>query len=429
MAKQLNRLPANVLTKKLPPGRHADGGNLYLSISKTGTKRWVFLYRSANSRPVEMGLGAARDVPLAKAREKATAARGLLADGKDPLEIRRSEETVPTFGDAAEAFIERMRPSWKNGKHAAQWQMTLLGVDAAGGPAQHDYCKPIREKRVDKVETEHVLQILRPIWQEKPETASRLRGRIERVLDAARAQGHRKGENPARWRGHLDLILPGRTKLSRGHHSAMPYAGVPAFVHHVRQRLTMSNLALEFTILTSARSTETREMTWAEVDRVDAVWVVPAERMKEGREHRVPLSARAIEILELASRIAGKRQSQFVFPGSKAGRPLSDMSLAMALRRAGHKKYTVHGFRSSFRDWSGDETDHPREVAEAALSHLVGDESERACRHIIDNHRFMPVTSEVLETLGQAQSRLDGVRDYVRTLPARCERLRKALER
>ncbi|CAN7313864.1 integrase arm-type DNA-binding domain-containing protein [Bradyrhizobium sp. LjRoot220] len=380
MAKAFNRLPANVLSKKLHPGRHADGGNLYLSISKTGTKRWVFLYRGANSRPIEMGLGAARDVPLARAREKATAARALLADGKDPLEARRAEDDVPTFGEAAKALIDTMRPSWKNEKHAAQWLMTLLGVDADGKPTEYDYCKAIREKPVDKVVTEHVLQILRPIWQEKPETASRLRGRIERVLDAERAHGHRTGENPARWRGHLDLILPGRTKLSRGHHPAMPYPGVPSFVHDLRQRTTMSNLALEFTMLTAARSTEAREMVWTEVDRIEALWTVPADRMKEGREHRIPLCARAIEILELASRIAGKRQSAFVFPGAKPRRPLSDMSLTMALRRAGHAEYTVHGFRSSFRDWCGDETEFAREVAEAALSHLVGDDSERAYR-------------------------------------------------
>ncbi len=380
MAKTINRLPANVLTKKLAPGRHADGGNLYLSISKAGTKRWVFLYRGAHSRPVEMGLGGATNVSLAKAREKAAAARALLADGKDPLEVRNAERAVPTFGQAAEELIESMRPSWKNEKHAAQWEMTLLGVDPEGKPAKHDYCKLIRDKWVDKVDTEQVLQILRPIWQEKPETASRVRGRIERVLDAARAQGHRSGENPARWRGHLDLILPRRTKLSRGHHAAMPYVEAPDFVTAIRQKVTMSNLALEFAILTTARSSEAREMVWTEVDRPNAVWTVPPERMKEGREHRVPLSARALEILDLASRIAGKRQSEFVFPGTKPGRPLSDMSLMMALRRNGHGKYTPHGFRSSFRDWAGDETEFARETAEAALSHLVGDDSERAYR-------------------------------------------------
>jgi integrase len=380
MAKAINRLPSNVLTKKLQPGRHADGGNLYLSVSSPGAKRWVFLYRGPNSRPIEMGLGAARDVPLAKAREKAAAARALLADGKDPLEVRRADENVPTFGAAAKALIEAMRPSWKNPKHAAQWTMTLLGIDPSGKPAEHDYCKLIRSKRVDQVDTEQVLQILRPIWSGKPETAARIRGRIERVLDAARAQGHRKGENPALWRGHLDFILPARVKLSRGHHAAMPYALVPTFVDDLRHRVTMSNLALEFTILTAARSTEAREMVWTEVDRVDAVWTLPPERMKEGREHRVPLCTRALEILELASRIAGKRQSEFIFPGTKPRRPLSDMSLTMALRRAGHSDYTVHGFRSSFRDWAGDETGFAREVAEAALSHLVGDDSERAYR-------------------------------------------------
>jgi integrase len=293
-----------------------------------------------------------------------------------------------------------MRPSWKNPKHADQWVMTLLGTDPSGDPAEHDYCKAIRGKRVHQIETEHVLQILRPIWTGKPETASRLRGRIERVLDAARAQGHRKGENPARWRGHLDLILPARVKLSRGHHAAMPYADVPAFVDRLRQKVTMSNLATEFAILTVGRSTEVREMVWTEVDRVDAVWTVPPERMKEAREHRVPLCERALDILELASRIAGKRQSEFIFPGTKPQRPLSDMSLTMALRRAGHANYTVHGFRSSFRDWAGDETDFAREIAEAALSHLVGDESERAYRRsdaLQKRRRLMDSWADYLE--------------------------------
>jgi integrase len=369
MAKPINRLPSNVLTRNLPPGRHADGGNLYLSVSKAGARRWVFLYRGPYSRPIEMGLGAVRDVSLAKAREKATAARALLADGKNPLEVRRAERAVPTFGEAADDLIASMRPSWKNEKHAAQWTMALTR-----------YAAPIREKRVNRVQTEDVLQILRPLWQTRPETASRVRGRIERVLDSARAQGHRSGENPARWRGHLDLILPRRTKLSRGHHAAMPYAEVPAFVRTIQQKITMSNLALEFGILTTARSGEVREAAWTEVNRIDAVWTVPPKRMKEGREHRVPLCGRALEILNLASRIAGKRQSEFVFPGTRPGRPLSDMSLAMAIRRNGQGQYTVHGFRSSFRDWAGDETVFAREIAEAALSHLVGDDSERAYR-------------------------------------------------
>jgi len=316
-----------------------------------------------------MGLGAVRDVSLAKAREKAIAARALLADGKNPLEVQRAERAVPTFGEAADDLIASMRPSWKNEKHAEQWTMTLTR-----------YAAPIREKRVDHVQTEDVLQILRALWQTRPETASRVRGRIERVLDSARAQDHRSGENPARWRGHLDLILPRRTKLSRGHHAAMPYTEVPEFVRTIQQKLTMSNLALEFGILTAARSGEVREAAWTEVNRIDAVWTVPPKRMKEGREHRVPLCGRALEILNLASRIAGKRQSEFVFPGTRPGRPLSDMSLAMAIRRNGQGQYTVHGFRSSFRDWAGDETDFAREIAEAALSHLVGDDSERAYR-------------------------------------------------
>jgi len=368
MKRTLNRLPSSVQTKKLAPGRHADGGNLYLSVSKAGARRWVFLYRGEHSRPIELGLGPVRDVSLARAREKASEARLLLAEGKCPLQIKRAQRAVPTFGEAADDLVETMRPSWKNKKHAAQWEMTL-----------EVYAEPIRGKQVDKVDTPDLLQILRPIWQTKAETASRVRGRIERVLDSAKAQGHRSGENPARWKGHLDLILPRRSKLSRGHHPAMPYAQVPAFITELRSTPTISNLALEFTILCSARSGETRGGVWTEIDRAASLWIIPSSRMKEGREHRVPLSPRALEILDLAAALAGKRQCEFIFPGLKM-QALSDAALAKAMKTLGACSYTPHGFRSSFRDWAGDETDFAREVAEAALSHLVGDDSERAYR-------------------------------------------------
>lgn len=368
MARTLNKLPSNVLTKKLPPGRHADGGNLYLTISPAGARSWIFLYRGPSSRKIEMGLGPARDVALSVAREKAAAARRLLAEGRSPLEAKRAEQAVPTFGEAADELIEAMKPSWKNPKHRDQWEMTMLV-----------YAAPIRETRVDQVQTAEVLQILRPLWQTKPETASRVRGRVERVLDSARAQGHRSGENPARWKGHLDLILPRRAKLTRGHHAAMPYKRVPEFVAKLRATPTISNLALEFTILCAARSGETRGALWAEIDRPAGLWIVPPQRMKEGREHRVPLAPRALDILDLVARLAGKRQCEFIFPGLKK-QPLSDSSLAKPMITLGADDCTPHGFRSSFRDWCGDETEFAREVAEAALSHLVGDDSERAYR-------------------------------------------------
>lgn len=369
MGREINRLPSNVLTKKLAAGRHADGGNLYLSISPSGARRWVFLFRGPQSRPIEMGLGAARDVGLGRAREKAAAARAILADGRNPLEAKRAEAAVPTFGDVSDQLIETLKPTWKNPKHRDQWEMTM-----------RVYAGPIRDYRVDRVDTEQVLRILRPIWQAKPETAARVRGRIERVLDSARVRGFRQGENPARWKGHLDHILPGRTKLSRGHHPAMPYAQLPEFISKLRARRTISNLCLEFTILTAARSGESRGAVWTEISTADAIWAIPAERMKEGREHRVPLCDRALEILALVPRLAGQRQSEFVFPGLGSRAMLSDMSLSAALNRLGGDAFTVHGFRSTFRDWAGDESDFPRELAEAALSHLVGDQSERAYR-------------------------------------------------
>jgi integrase len=316
-----------------------------------------------------MGLGRFDDVPLAAAREKARKAREVLAGGKSPLAVKRDQSARPTFGEVADDLIKALRPSWKNEKHGAQWVMTL-----------QVYAKPLRPLMVDEIETEDVLRVLRPIWNEKPETASRTRMRIERVLDAARANGFRSGENPARWKGHLQALLAPRKKLSRGHHAAMPYKDVPAFMAKLRANLSLSNLALEWTIITAARSGETRGAVWVEIDLPSALWTVPALRMKEEREHQIPLVDRVLEVLELARRIAGKRQSEYVFPGVKADTMLSEATLSAALKRSGGAAFTVHGFRSSFRDWAGDETEFARETAEAALSHLVGDDSERAYR-------------------------------------------------
>lgn len=270
-----------------------------------------------------------------------------------------------TFGEAADAFIKGMSASWRNEKHQAQWEMTL-----------RVYCESIRRKRVSDISTDDVLGILQPIWGTKPETASRLRGRIERVLDFAKARGLREGENPARWRGHLNLILPRRQKLTRGHHKAMPFKGLPSFMQRLRLSNGVSARALEFLILTAARSGEVLGMRWDEVDIDEMVWTVPAHRMKGAREHRVPLSPRAMEIL---GEMRDTRVSEYVFPGFKRDRPLSVMALEMILRRM-QIDATVHGFRSAFRDWVGERTDFPREIAEAALAHLVGDEVERAYR-------------------------------------------------
>jgi integrase len=270
-----------------------------------------------------------------------------------------------------------MGPSWRNLKHREQWEMSLGRRDAKRGAGT--YAKPLRKKPVSEITTEDLLSVLKPIWQTRPETASRLRGRIEAVLDAAKAQGHRSAENVARWKGHLDKLLPAPRKLSRGHHAAMPYAEVPAFMARLAEIPTTSNNALAFTILTAARTNEVTGALWPELDLAGKLWTVPAERMKGKREHHVPLSDAALAILR-RQLDASPDQSGHVFPGGKPGKALSVMALTMALRRAGAGDFTVHGFRSSFRDWTGDETTFPESVAEAALAHKLRDKTESAYR-------------------------------------------------
>lgn len=368
MGRETKRLNARTVATLTKPGRHADGGNLYLSISPNGGRRWIFLYRWAG-RQLEMGLGSARDVSLARARELADAARAKLAEGVNPLEMRRSERAIPTFGEAADALVDDIASGFRNAKHLEQWRMTLK-----------NYAATLRSKSVADITTEDVLAALKPIWTTKSETASRLRGRIERVLDAAKAKGQRTGENPARWRGHLDSLLPKRQKLQRGHHAAMPYAAVPEFMTRLRSVSGSSCLALEFLILTAARTGEVREAIWNEVDLESKVWAVPAHRMKAGKAHRVPLSGAAVDVLQRTKELQERPEgSAFIFPGGKPGKALSVMALDMLLRRL-KVDDTVHGFRSSFRDWAGEETSFSREVAEAALAHTVGDAVERAYR-------------------------------------------------
>ena len=364
MARKINRLNARAVATITKSGRHADGGGLYLSISPNGGRRWVFLYRW-HGKPTEIGFGSARDVTLARARELAGQARGKLAEGINPKDARRSSVGA-TFGECADRLIEAIRPAWRNGKHAAQWEMTL-----------RDYAAPLRRLPVDKITTDDVLLVLKLLWNDKPETASRLRGRIERVLDAAKAQGLRNGENPARWRGHLDQLLPKRQRLTRGHHAAMSYAEVPAFMSALQARQATAALALEFAILTAARSGEVLGARWDEFDLDRAVWTIPATRMKAGREHRVPLLRRALKIPKAMHEA---RSGDFVFPGHKPGRPLSAMALEMVLRRMKIEDATVHGFRSAFRDWAAECTNFPNEVCEAALAHVIENKSEAAYR-------------------------------------------------
>jgi len=364
MARKINRLNARAAATITKFGRHADGGGLYLSISPNGGRRWVFLFRW-HGKTTEIGLGSARDVTLARARELASLARAKLTEGINPKGARRPPEGV-TFGECADRVIEAMRPSWRNRKHAAQWEMTL-----------REYAAPLRRLPVNNITTDDVLSVLKPLWNDKPETGSRLRGRIERVLDAAKAQGLRSGENPARWRGHLDQLLPKRQRLTRRHHAAMPYAKLPTFMSDLQGRQGTAALALEFAILTAARSGEVLGARWDEFDVDEAVWTLPATRMKAGRGHRVPLSRRALRITKVMHEV---RKGEFVFPGQKAGRPLSVVALEMVLRRMKIEGVTVHGFRSAFRDWAAESTNFTNEVCEAALAHVIENKAEAAYR-------------------------------------------------
>ena len=376
MARQANRLSARSVASIKSPGRHADGGNLYLAVTESGARSWVFMY-VIRGRQREMGLGPARDVSLAEARDLATQHRRSIRAGVDPLEARRVEVDRPSFGAFAEEHIASMEASWRNPKHRAQWRSTLA-----------TYAAPLAKLRVDVVSTADVLAVLKPIWSTKAETASRLRGRIESVLDAAKAAGHRTGDNPAAWRGHLDQILPKRSKGSRGHHPAMSIDDMPAFMLKLRQAKGVAARALEFTILAAARTSETLEAPWSETSADQKLWTLPAKRMKAERDHRVPLTDRAVEILD---EMAAVRVNDFVFPGSKTGRPLSNMSMEMVLRRLGRDDVTVHGFRSTFKDWASERTHFPNELSEMALAHAIGDQTEAAYRRgdLFDKRRAL----------------------------------------
>ncbi len=360
MARTLHKLSAKRVETLKKPGRHSDGGGLYLAIADDGRRRWVFMW-SRHGKQREIGLGSSRDVSLAKARTLAHASREALAAGEDPRSVRRQVEGQ-TFGEAARQLIQSMEPGWRNPKHRAQWRMTLLGEKA-----KHDYCKSLRSLDVAAVTTDDVLDVVRPFWEVKPETASRIRGRIERVLDFAKVQGWRSGDNPARWEGHLEHTLSERQKLTRGHHKAMAVAEVPDFVAALRDQHGIAPEALEFTILTAARTGEVIGARWPEFDLERAVWVVPPERMKGRREHRVPLCDRA---MALVRRQEGNGELVW---------PLSNAAMSAVLERM-ERPETVHGFRSSFRDWAGDCSDHPRETIEAALAHVIGDKAEQSYR-------------------------------------------------
>ena len=355
-------------------GMHAVGGcrGLYLQC-KNGGASWILRIRVDGKRR-DMGLGSFHDVSLEEARDKCAELRKSIRQGNDPLEDKRrakqermiARAKALTFAECVEAYLETHEDSWKNPKHRQQWRNTLT-----------DHALPaFGELPVGAVDTGLVMQCLEPIWKAKTETASRLRGRIEQVLDWATVRGYRQGENPARWKGHLDKLLPAKAKIQKTeHHAALGYTEIGGFMLALRQMDGIGAQALEFTILTAARSGEVRGAIWTEIDMDAALWVIPADRMKAEREHRIPLSKRAMELLLATPRIAG---TNLVFPGRRG--PMSDMTLSAVLKRMGRGDLTVHGFRSTFRDWAAEMTNYPREVAEMALAHTVGDKVEAAYR-------------------------------------------------
>lgn len=372
MARAINILTARSVAALKEPGRHSDGGGLYLRITTAGARSWVFMSAVGGKR-VEIGLGAASSVSLATARSIATNMREAVALGNDPRGVLAPKqapepEPVKSFGQFAEEYIASVEDGWKNPTHKQQWRNSL-----------RDHAGIIRDKPLDQITTEDLLTILQPIWLTKSETAGRVRGRIERILDAARVRGFipRDMANPARLKGHLDLLLPKRPSLVRGHHAALPYKDAPAFMASLRTRPALAARCLEFTILTAARSGEALGASWGEIDQTERLWRVPGSRMKAGVDHVVPLSEAAVALLDRLRPDDAKPQDR-VFMIDGAAR--SNMAMAMLLRRMDMSHITTHGFRSTFRDWAGDCTSFPREIIEAALAHTISNKAEAAYR-------------------------------------------------
>lgn len=360
--------------KRLGPGRYGDGGGLWLQVRNEKHRSWLFRYTPHTGQDRWMGLGSAFDVSLADAREAARVYRNAVREGRDPIDerrqakhARRSAAQAVTFAGAADRYLAAHSATWRNEKHRWQWRQTL---DVA--------CRQIGSRPVQDVTTHDVMQVLEPIWHDKPETASRLRGRIESVIDYAAAHGWRSGDNPARWRGHLAKLLPAPNRIARvQHHPALPWREIGTFMDELRHQEGVSALALRFTILTAARTGEAIGARWREIDF--RTWAVPGDRMKAGKEHRVPLSEPVMDLLEQTA-VFGTNPDAFVFPGKTPGMPLSNMAMTMLLRRMGRPDLTVHGFRSTFRDWCAEATNYPREVAEAALAHVITNQVEAAYR-------------------------------------------------
>ena len=375
MRRKMGRLSALTVARTNEKGIYHDGGGLYLQVAAGGGKSWVYRYM-LNGRAREMGLGPTSIIALADARARAAEARKLRLDGIDPIEARNTKRAAArleaaksvTFDICANAYIDAHKPGWHNPKHQDQWRNTLK-----------TYASPVfGGLSVQAIDVGLVMKVLEPIWHDKPETASRLRGRIEAVLDWATVRGYRNGENPARWRGHLDKLLPARGKIRKvEHHAALPYRELPAFMVGLHGQEGIAARALEFLILTAARTGEVIGARWGEFNLDENLWIIPAARMKADREHRVPLSAPATAVIrELMKPGVG----QFVFPGQTLTRPLSNMAMLKVLERMDRAQLTVHGFRSTFRDWAAEQTNAPSEVAEMALAHTVADKVEAAYR-------------------------------------------------
>ena len=371
--RQFQRLTTLSITRAKRPGYIHDGSGLYLQVAPAGSKSWIFRFSLGGKRR-EMGLGPYPGVSLALARQLASSAHSLVRAGKDPIAVRDAERASKriedaraiTFNQAADQYIAANEPGWRSDRHRCQWRASLA-----------TFASPVIGRMpVADIGVTEVMRVLEPLWREKTETGSRVRGRIERVLDWAKVRGYRTGENPAQWRGHLDKLLPARRKVQKvKHHAAVAVDDLPAVYAKLADLNSMTALALRFAILTAARAGEVTGARWSEIDVEAEVWTVPSDRIKAGKTHRVPLSGEAMEIL---TRVRMTATGIFVFPGRVAGRPLSVSSMLKALQAAGCRDATVHGFRSTFRDWASERTPYPRDVAEMALAHAVGSATERA---------------------------------------------------
>jgi len=366
MSRYSNRLTIAKARSINKPGRHSDGSGLYLRVRKSGSKSWIFQH-GKNGKYREIGLGSFEHVSLADARMKAKALAERLYQGLPLIEVVEHSEKTPTFIQCVDTFLAAKEAGWKNEKHRAQWHMTLK-----------KYTKPLHNMEITEIKTAHVLKILEPMWLTKNETYSRLRGRIEAVMDYAKAMGWREGENPALWRGNLKLLLPEYSRVKNiKHHAALPVEDMPQFMIDLRDRVAIVARLLEFIILTASRSGEARFATWDEIDLDEKVWRISSERMKMSKDHEVPLSSSAITLLRGLEKYS---TGGYIFEHPIRRKAFSVNATRALLQRMSDERITMHGFRSTFRDWAGDKTYHQREVIEAALAHRLKDRAEAAYR-------------------------------------------------